>query len=177
MVNMLNLLGYVNTTLDKNGISWMIWIWLGVLILSTLIEIFTMDMSSIWFAVAALVAIVLAAIPAVGWEVQLGVFFGIAIVSLLALRPIAKKFLLKKSQEKTNIESFIGRKIKMLTDSNFDTLGSAKVGDVVWSVKDNTGESLFVGEIVEIERIDGNKLIVKKIAVTPTADADKEVTI
>lgn len=158
-----NLLAYVNPTLDKNGVSWMIWIWLGIMVIATVVELFTMDMTSIWFAVGGLVCLILAAVPQIGWEVQLGVFFGVSIICMMALRPFAKKFLMKKIGTKTNIEAFEGKKIKMLTACENDTYGSAKLGDIVWTVKDDNGERLEAGEMVEVACIEGNKLVVRKI--------------
>ncbi len=153
--------------------EYMIWIWLSILVVSVLIEIFTMDMTSIWFSIGAVVAMILSAFKEVHWGIQVGVFFAISIICLLALRPFAKKFLMKKTEGKTNIEEFIGKKVKMITQCDFDNLGTTKINDVVWNVKSVDESVLLQNEIVEIVAIKGNKLIAKKIeAVESTEKLD-----
>lgn len=51
----------------------------------------------------------------------------------------------------------------MITQADFDNLGTAKIGDVVWSVKSENQSSLLADEIVRIVAVDGNKLIARHI--------------
>ena len=64
----------------------MVWIWLGVMIASLVVEISTMGFFSIWFAVGALVAMILALIPGIGPWVQIIVFATVSVVSFVFLR-------------------------------------------------------------------------------------------
>lgn len=157
----MNFLCDVNPTVGENGISYMIWIWLGVIVLATLIEILTMDITSIWFALAGFVAMILAIFPVINWYVQLAVFFVVALVCLIALRPFAKKMLAKKNS-KTNVDALVGRKTKLLTACDFETFGTVKFGDVVWNVLAENDDSIEAGSIVVVQRVEGNKLIVVK---------------
>ena len=52
--------------------------------------------------------------------------------------------------------------VRMLTQADFDNLGTAKIGDVVWNVKSKDAQILDEGEIVKIVAIEGNKLIAEK---------------
>lgn len=143
--------------------QFMFWVWLSVVIVATVIELMTLDMTSIWFAIAGLIALIFSLFDAITWEIQLSIFIVLSSALMLGLRNLCKKFLLRHTEGKTNIESLIGKQIKMLTDANFDTLGSAKINDIVWSVKSSTNVDLKAGEIVEIVALSGNKLLVKKI--------------
>ena len=52
----------------------------------------------------------------------------------------------------------------MLTTADFDTLGTAKIDDVIWTIKSEDGSVLEAGEIVEIVGLEGNKYIAKKVS-------------
>ena len=146
-----------------------LWVWLGIVVIATVVEIFTLDMTSIWFAFSGLVALVLSAFDGIGWLVQLIVFVVLSAVLIVGLRPFARKFFLRHMNEKTNTDTLIGKKVYMLTTASFGTLGSVKISDVVWSaMPEDESETIEEGAIVEITGIRGNKLIVK--LVEPKAD-------
>lgn len=76
-------------------------------------------------------------------------------------RPVLKKKLIKHDRN-TNLDRIIGKRVRMLTQADFDNLGSAKVGDIVWSVKAQENDGVLpANEIVEIISVDGNKLIAR----------------
>ena len=140
-----------------------LWIWLGVIVVATAIELMTLDLTSIWFAISGVVALVLSAFDGIDWVVQLIVFVVLSAVLIVGLRPIAKKFCLRHMNEKTNADSMVGKKVYMLTKAAFGTIGSVKISDVVWSaIPADETETIEEGEIVEIVGIRGNKLVVKK---------------
>ena len=140
-----------------------LWVWLGVLVVATILELITLDMTSVWFALSALVALILSAFDGINWIVQLIVFVVLSSVLMVGIRPIARKFLLKQMNEKTNVESLIGKKVYMTESASFGQLGAVKIADVIWSaVPENETETIEKGNIVEIIAINGNKLIVKK---------------
>ena len=142
-----------------------LWIWLGVVVVATIVELMTLDMTSIWFAISGIVALILSAFDSIGWLVQLIVFVVLSAALIIGLRPIARKFFLRHMHEKTNTATLIGKKVYMLTTASFGTLGSVKVGDVVWSaIPEDETQTIEEGVIVEIVAIQGNKLIVKKAA-------------
>lgn len=140
-----------------------LWVWLGVLVVATVVELMTLDMTSIWFALAALVSLILSAFDQINWIVQLIVFVVLSSVLIVGIRPLARKFLLKQMNEKTNTDTLIGKKVYMTSTAMFGQMGSVKIADVVWSaVPENEEETIEEGTIVEITAINGNKLIVKK---------------
>ena len=139
-----------------------LWIWLAVVVTATIIELTTLDMTSIWFAFSGLVALVLSAFDRIHWIVQLIVFVVLSAVLIVGLRPIARKLLLKHMNEKTNTDSLIGKRVYMLSTAKFGQIGSVKIADVVWSaIPENEEQTIEEGNIVEIVAIKGNKLVVK----------------
>lgn len=142
----------------------MFWVWLGIIIVSLVFEFATMEMVSVWFTAGAIVPFILAATKAVGWEIQLVIFVVLSAVLMLSLRGVTKKLLLRNVKGKANLESLIGREARMLDATDFDTVGSLKINGLVWSAVSEDGKTeILSGEIVEIVKVDGNKLLVRKI--------------
>lgn len=122
------------------------------------VEITTVNLVSIWFAIGALLAMITALFTD-SLLIQVVVFAVISMVALLATKPIVKK--MKKSDViPTNYDRVLGQKaevVKQITESNY---GEVKVLGSIWTaVADCT---LEVGEKAIVERVDGVKLVVKK---------------
>lgn len=142
--------------------SIMIWIWLGIFVLSVIIEAVEPDLVSIWFAAGALLAIILSIIPGIPFWVEIIVFLVIAFVLIFAIRPLAKKYLYKK-EVKSNIEEKIGEKCVVIKAINELSHGEVKLNGVIWTaVAKNKGEVFEEQAVVTIIGVDGNKLIVEK---------------
>ena len=122
-----------------------------------------MDLVSIWFTLGALIPFILSATGAVGWEINLIIFIAVSGVLMVCLRKVTKKFLLRNANEKTNLASLIGQRYRMLERTDFETLGSVKVNDVVWTAVGDKRQEIDAGDIVEIVRVQGNKLLVREI--------------
>ncbi|MDE6302062.1 MAG: NfeD family protein [Clostridia bacterium] len=138
-------------------------IWLAVTVIAIIIELTTPQLISIWFAVGGVVCIAFSFIPGLPWWGEIIIFSIISVALLFALRPFLAKYL-KSKNLKTNIDRIIGKEIRMLSQADFDNLGTAKLGDVVWTVKSADGDVLRTDEIVKIVDIDGNKLIAAHIS-------------
>lgn len=139
------------------------WLWLGVTVFAIVAEIATVGLVSVWFVGGGLIATLMSLIPGIDWYWQLTAFIVASALLLIFFRPIVKNILNKNSEGKTNLENIIGQRVTMLTPADFDTLGSVKINDVVWSVKAVDDTPLAVDDIVQVVEISGNKLIVKKI--------------
>jgi len=140
-----------------------LWVWLGIVVVATIVELFTLDMTSIWFAFSGIVALILSAFKEISWIVQLVVFVVLSAVLIIGLRPICRKFFLRHMNEKTNTDSLIGKHVYMLSTAKFGQMGSVKIADVIWSaIPEKEEETIEEGTIVEVLSIKGNKLIVKK---------------
>lgn len=142
----------------------MFWVWLGVIVVTAIIEFATMEIVSIWFTFGAIIPFIMSTTRSVSWEVQVVVFVIISALLIVCLRSVTKKFLLKNSNTRTNTESLIGKQFRMLERTDFETIGSLKVNDVVWSAVGEKQQKIEKGEIVEVVGVEGNKLIVKKLS-------------
>lgn len=137
-----------------------IWVWL-ILILATLaLEIMTVDLISIWFSLGALVALILSVLSVpIPWQIA-----AFIIVSVLLLATVGQwsRKVLRNRTINTNVDSLIGQEIIILKRADYLTRGEGKIRDVVWTVVCEKGDSVEEGDIAIIQRIDGNKLFVKK---------------
>ena len=108
----------------------MIWVWLGVVVVSLIIEFVSISMTSLWFAFGGIISLILAA-SGVGIVWQVCVFSIVSFVCLLSLRKVALKFLYKNKDEKTNTNAFVGKKYTLLKDINENQLGEIKIDGVL----------------------------------------------
>lgn len=141
----------------------MFWVWLAVIAISLVIEIITLDLVSVWFACGAAIPFILSAIGGIGVEWQILVFVIVTALLIIFVRKYAQKLLLKNMNTKTNADSLIGKKYRLLEDTDFEHIGSVKVNDVVWTAVSSDGSLIKAGQLVEVEKIDGNKLIIKAV--------------
>ncbi|MGN1222543.1 MAG: NfeD family protein [Christensenellales bacterium] len=140
----------------------MIWIyiWLGVVVLSLIVEFVTMELVSIWITAGSLIAMILAACG-VSYEIQIIVAVAVSIACIIGLRKITLKFL-NKNETKTNADSLIGTKAKLITSITADEMGTVKYNGIIWNCTTQDGSEIEKDCHIEILKIEGNKLIVKK---------------
>ena len=138
-----------------------VYIWLGVVALSIIIEFVTADLVSVWFIAGGLAAMVLALFK-VDLVWQLVVFIVLSLIILATCRrPISK--LLGKNKVSTNADSIIGKEFVLLSPIAFNVAGSLKVNDVTWTADTaEDGVEIKAGEKVKVVEIRGNRLIVEK---------------
>ncbi len=139
----------------------MIIIWFVIVIVAALIEMNTMDLTSIWFSVGALIAFVLA-IAGLNPAFQIVVFIVISIALIIAVRPIAKNYF-KTNKINTNADRLVGKVAVVTKDINVGERGEVKIDGKYWLAVTSGKEDLEVDERVEVLAIEGVKLIVDKI--------------
>ena len=134
-------------------------LWLAAVVVLLVIEIATLGLTTIWFAGGALIAGI-AAVTGAGSIVQFVIFL---IVSLILTRPVAVKYL-NVNRTRTNAESLIGKEaVVTQTVENLKNQGQVIVGGIEWTARTGDNETVIEKDtVVEIERIEGVKLIVKK---------------
>ena len=141
--------------------TWIIWLVLFVAMLG--IEAAGPALVSIWFSFGALIALIVSFIPEVPWWVEVIIFVVISIATLLALRPILRRYI-KRNNYNTNIDSFTGKRGYVIEDITYLKPGAVKIGDVSWTaIPVNREEEILENEIIEVVAVNGNKLIVKKV--------------
>lgn len=139
----------------------MFWVWLAIIVVAVIVEIATLDLVSVWFAIGAIIPFILAAIGGIAIEIQVVVFVVVSALLIIFLRKYAQKWLFKNMNYKTNLDVQIGRVYRLLENADFEKNGSVKINDVVWTAVSENGALIEKGQLVEIVRVDGNKMIVK----------------
>lgn len=135
--------------------------WLIIFAVLLVIEIITLGLTTVWFALGALAAFLTAYIG-FGTIVQIVVFLVVSIILFVLTRPIAMKFFNQK-REHTNAESLIGQKAVVKEEINtIKAVGRVEVNGMEWSAKADESDVIESGTIVIIKGIQGVKLIVEK---------------
>lgn len=138
-----------------------IWVWVAVIVVTLIIEFTTMEITSIWFSVGGLIALILAAFN-VSMEVQVIVFIIVSSVLLLSLRRWTKNKLLNSSNEPTNLDLLKKEKVKLLSPITTTDKGTVKFNGVIWSAISEDNEPIEQDTFVQVVKVKGNTLIVKK---------------
>ena len=89
-------------------------VWLAVMIILIIIEIVTVGLATIWFAIGALVAIIVSMLGG-GIILQLTVFLVVSFGMLILTRPLAVKYI-NNSRTRTNYEGIIGKVVRITQD-------------------------------------------------------------
>ena len=136
-------------------------LWLVLLIITIAVEVFTMGLTSIWFAGGALVAILATMLNAPVF-LQVILFFLVSLLLLFFTRPIAVRYF-NKDRVKTNVESLVGRQAVVTGEiDNIQGIGQVTVGGQEWSATSwDSNVRIPVGNVVNILSISGVRLIVK----------------
>ena len=138
-----------------------VYIWLGITAAALVIEFLTTEMVSVWFAGGGVVAMLLAGVG-LGWYFHVPSFIAVSFVLMLCFRRLVMKKL-DKGDVKTNADSVIGKDFELLSDIGFNKAGSIKVNGVVWTaIAEDEKTEIPAGTIVVVQRIEGNKYIVKE---------------
>lgn len=143
--------------------NYMIYIWLGVFILSIIVEAISYDLISIWFTFGSIFAIIISAIPGIPYYVDIIVFLGVSILSIFFLRPFANK-LLKRKISQSNIDEIVSKKGKVIKQITSLEPGEIKINDIIWTALPCSEDlKIKVGSVVKVVSVQGNKLYVKPI--------------
>ena len=122
------------------------------------IEVITINLVSIWFAIGAVFAMVVSLFTD-NLIIQLVTFIVISIISLILTKPIVKKFNNTKKTP-TNLDRVIGKVGEVTKRITAHSYGEVKVFGTVWTAASN--KTIEVGEKVIVNKIEGVKLIVSK---------------
>lgn len=142
--------------------EWMWAIWLGIFVVTLVIEVSVSGLISVWFAISALITMCLSFIPGLNYYWEILIFIVLSFVLLIATRPLAKKLLKDKTNSKTNLNLLIGKEIKLVKKIEPLSKGEAIINGVAWDCESEDNSTIEENSIVEIVSIKGNKLIVKE---------------
>lgn len=139
--------------------NWEAIFWLIAMIIFVVAEATTVTLVSIWFAVGALGAIVVALLGG-GLMLQVTVFLALAIVLLFLLRSVVRKHFAPRITH-TNVDSVIGSTGIVLTPvNNIAALGQVRINGVEWSARSTDNSHIPEGCVVKVDRIEGVKVYV-----------------
>ena len=148
--------------------NWEAIFWLIAMIIFVVAESMTVTLVSIWFAVGALGAILVALLGG-GLMLQVTVFLALAIVLLFLLRGMVRKHFSPRVT-KTNVDSVIGATGIVLTPvNNIAALGQVQINGVEWSARSTDNTHIPAGALVKVDKIEGVKVFVSLAEESPVA--------
>ena len=137
--------------------------WLIAMAVLLVIEIATLGLTTLWFAIGALAAFI-AAVLNLHIGVQTAIFIVVSLVLLIFTRPWALKYLNSRTS-RTNADSLVGKKARVTkTIDNIAGEGQVVINGMEWTARSLEDEvTIAEGAVVIINKISGVKLIVSKM--------------
>jgi membrane protein implicated in regulation of membrane protease activity len=120
-----------------------------------------MDLTSIWFSVGALIALILAVANAPVW-LQAAAFLSVTVILILLVRPITKRYL-KTNVISTNTDRLVGKVAVCTKYIPAGERGEVKIDGKYWMAITTGTQDVEVDEKVEVLAIEGVKLVVDRI--------------
>lgn len=136
------------------------WLILGVILLG--FELVTGSTYILWPAVSALfVGVLMFIAPAMGWELQMMLFFVLSIATLVLGRTHLQKLVKGGEPSDLNdpVQALIGRQVKAVDDFT-GTEGRVELGDTQWSARLEDGTAA-AGDLLKVQAVQGATLIVR----------------
>ena len=142
--------------------NYMMWLWLGAIVLFGVVEAVTAGLVSIWFVAGAAAALVGALLGA-GTGVQVALFLAVSAAALAAIRPLVRRFS-KDGTVATNADRALGQagRVTEAVDNAAST-GAVYVDGKTWTARSADGSVIPPGATVKVLRMEGVKLFVEKI--------------
>lgn len=136
-------------------------IWAVAFVIFVIAEIATVQLVSIWFAVGAIITLIISALFNLGLAAQLGVFILSSGAFLLITLPLVKKYR-KAGFIPTNASLDIGKSAKVIEEISVDKgTGRVTLSGVDWrAVPEKENDIIPEGSIVTVKDVQGAKLVV-----------------
>lgn len=136
--------------------------WLIVFVVFAALELISLGLTCIWFAIGALAACVTSLFTD-NWVIQAVIFVIVTILVLVFLRPIAIKHINNKA-EKTNVDSVIGKTAKVLISiDNVNATGMVMLDGMEWTARSADENIIEKDALVRVTSVEGVKVIVEKV--------------
>ena len=132
--------------------------WLVLIIFLVIIEILSINLTTIWFVASALVSLILSFLG-ISFIIQFGIFVVLGIILLITTRPILLKFF-KVENVKTNLDMVIGMTGIVTEDILPLETGEVKVDGKRWSAYSDV--EIKKDSLITVKEINGVKLKVEK---------------
>lgn len=136
--------------------AWIVWIIIAVILF--LFEAATVTLTTIWFAIGALVTAVISHFTQNIW-IQILCFLIVSALLLILTRPVLAKRIKKAP---TNSDSLVGKQVLVIKKiDNVSGGGQVRYNSSVWSAKSADNSVIEEGQKVTVQQIKGVSLIVK----------------
>ncbi len=136
----------------------MIYSWLIVAIVLSIIELGTISLVSVWFIASALISLLLA-LFGFSLYIQIVNFVILGIILLISTRKPLLKYL-NKTKQKTNADRILDMTGLVTEEIDIDQPGEVKVDGKKWTAM--AKEKIAKGKKVKILKIEGVKLLVEE---------------
>jgi membrane protein implicated in regulation of membrane protease activity len=137
----------------------LLWLWLGIILVTLILEFLTSDMVAIWFTAAAIPSFILALLK-VEAVFQIIAFVLVSVLLLSLTRPFVMKYF-KTNEIKSNVDAIMGQTGTVVKEITPNTVGRIKIRSGEWSAI--AKEVIAIGVNVRVLDIEGVKLIVERI--------------
>lgn len=137
------------------------YIWLIIMVIFLIIEGATVGLTTLWFAIGALVAM-LANLLGLGIVGQFIIFIVVSLVLLAFTRPLALKYL-NPRRSRTNYEDAVDKTVKITERVDNDNgTGTAVLNGQEWTARAWKDDVIIeIGTMAQVVEVKGVKLIVK----------------
>lgn len=134
-------------------------IWLGIIIFLALIEVMTVSLTTIWFVISGILALILSFFTP-NFFIQFAVFVIVGIILLCKTRTIFEKWF-KGKEIKTNLDRIIGMEGIVTKEIKKNAPGEVKVDGKTWTAI--ASKKIKESSTVTILEIDGVKVKVEEV--------------
>lgn len=140
--------------------QYMVVFWFIVMMVTLILELQSVDLTSIWFSAGAFVTMILSVfVPNV--IIQFIVFIAVSTILIASVRPVLKKYF-KGNMIHTNTDGLVGKKYILIDGVQPNGKGTISINGVKWTVVNLEGKSIEKGLLVKILAVEGNKFVVEE---------------
>ena len=137
--------------------SW--YMWLAIIILLTLVEVMTINLTTIWFVISGIIALIVSLFID-SFIIEFAIFTIGGILLLIITRPILKKYI-HQNNVSTNLDRIIGMEGIVTEKITKNINGEVKVDGKRWTAY--ADKKIDKDSIVKVLEIDGVKIKVEKV--------------
>jgi len=136
-------------------------VWVAAIIVFGIAEAATAGLVSIWFVAGAAAGLITAELGGTPW-LQVVLFFVVSVAALIATRPLARR-MLSGSITPTNADRVLHRDGRVTEEiDNERPAGAVYIDGKTWTARSEDGTKIEKEAIVEVVRMEGVKLFVRK---------------
>lgn len=137
----------------------MVDIWIIIFLVLLFIELVTINLVSIWFAIGALASAISTCFTD-NITIQIIIFIVVSVIALIITKPIVKKLRVRKI-EPTNLDRIIGKEGVVTKEISKNTYGEVNVKGSIWTA--TSKKEIKKGASIKVLKIEGVKLLVEEI--------------